>query len=286
MAISRQFATTVTGTASIILIQFVGLIDTPLNLIFNRVSSDLGFNSMAYADVVLKAQADSRFEPGDVGAPRDTKGTGTQVRYQPPKDLDAPSGTRGTGSRGSCGQAASVSLSLLVPKNHTGLTASGHPTFFWYLSADPGVPINFTLVEPGVPKPIIQQQIDKPKAGINQLQMPKDLPELVPGRQYRWTVTLLCNPDRPSVNPIAQARIKRVQASPALLEQLAAANSDFDKAAIYAGASLWYDTLAAISAARTANPNDQFIRNDFLLLLETVGLKEVTDMERQQLVKQ
>jgi len=51
----------------------------------------------------------------------------------------------------------------------------------------------------------LEKQLQTKVAGVIRLNMPEDLPELVPGREYRWSVELLCNPERPSANPIAQS---------------------------------------------------------------------------------
>lgn len=289
MVISRKLGTKVAGTTSVILIQFLGLIEIPLNSLLSRLSIDLGFSSTAYADVVPKKPTGSGYEPSDVGVPGDTIGTGTRVRYQPPADVIIP---RGGGTRGTeespieCPQSQPTSVTLLAPTTHTGLTASGRPVFYWYLSRTPSVPIVFTLVEPGVSKPIIEQQIRRPRAGINQLQMSKDLPELVPGREYQWTVTLKCNPNRPSENQIAQGSIKHVPATPALEKQVASARSQIGKAAIYARSAYWYDTVGVILAAHAVNPKDPLIRQEFLSLLEQIGLTEVKEREQQRLVRQ
>ncbi|MBD1839201.1 DUF928 domain-containing protein [Coleofasciculus sp. FACHB-64] len=288
MVISRKLGTKVAGSASLILIQFLGLIEFPLNSLLSRLSIDLGFSSTAYADVVPKTPTGSGYEPGDVGAPGGTIGTGTRVRYQPPDDGMIPrGGTRGVDeSPIECSESQPTSVTLLAPTTHTGLTASGHPIFYWYLSGTQSVPLAFTLVDPGVSKPIIEQTIQTPKAGINQLQMSKELPELVPGREYLWTVTLKCNPKRRSEDQIAQGWIKHVPATPALEKQLAAARSQIGKAAIYARSAYWYDTLGVILAAHATSPKDRLIRQEFLSLLEQIGLTEVKEQEQQRLVRQ
>ncbi|MBD2740192.1 DUF928 domain-containing protein [Coleofasciculus sp. FACHB-1120] len=288
MAVSRKLGTRVAGTVSVILIQFLGLIQIPLNSLLSRLSIDLEFSSTAYADVVPKKPTGSAYEPSDVGVPGGTIGTGTRVRYQPPADVIIPrGGTRGVDeSPIECSESQPISVTLLAPTTHTGLTASSRPVFYWYLSGTQSVPIVFTLVDPGVSKPIIEQKIQKPQAGINQLQMSKDLPELVPGREYQWTVTVKCNPNRPSEDQIAQGWIKHVPATPALEKQLAAARSQIRKASIYARSAYWYDTLGVILAAQAKYPKDRVIHQEFLSLLEQIGLTEVKEREQQRLVRQ
>ena len=116
-----------------------------------------------------------------------------------PSTLPSSRYTR-TGITGEC--HSPVSLTLLVPKDRDGLTTSGHLTFFWHVSAP--VQMAFTLTQRGVVQPLWEQQIQLPTAGIVQLQMPINLIELLVGKEYHWSVTLLCNRYRPSAYPFFQ----------------------------------------------------------------------------------
>lgn len=196
--------------------------------------------------------------------------TKPKFRYVPPTRR-APKSTQATGSRG-CIQSQSqpVTLTLLAPKDHDGLTISGHPTFFWDVSAP--APMVFTLTVPGVAQPLFEQQIQAQSAGIVQLKMPQNLAELVPDREYRWSVSLICNQNRPSANAFVQSWIKRVPATSQLKQKIAATPSERDRAKIYAEAGLWYDALEAISTVYKNNPKDTSLLEDRLSLLEQVGL--------------
>lgn len=261
---ARPLTTLITGVTSIVLIQWLGSINTSVSYTFRSLSTNLSFTTPTLANKPAKAKS--------------------PVRYVPPKRGN-PKSTQATGSRGctQSEQSLPTSLTLLAPNDHDGLTTSGYPTFFWHISAP--VPMVFALTERGVVQPLWEQQIQPQAAGIMQLEMPKNLPELVPSKEYRWSVTLLCNPERPSANPFIQTWIQRVPATPALTQQLAAATSDRDRASVYAQAGLWYDTLSAISSAYTINPNEPSIFEERLLLLDQIGLNKVTAQERQRLVR-
>jgi hypothetical protein len=209
--------------------------------------------------------------------------TQSTFSYVPP-NRGTPRQTQGTGSRGG-DESERVALQLLVPNDHTGQTLAGHPTFFWYISELPKEPVEFSLVESGVAQPIFVQQLQLVKAGIVRIEMPTNLPELVPGKEYRWSVSLIGNANRRSNDTFAQSWIKRVPETAALKQQLAAAKSDRERALIYAEAGLWYDALNAISTARAANPSDSSIREDFISLLPRAELKEIARQEWQQLAK-
>jgi hypothetical protein len=251
MVIYHRFITLVTAATSIISIQLLSSTNAPLEQTFIRPSINFSFSSPAMADNPPKARPKFRYVP---------------PTRRPPKS------TQATGSRG-CAQSRQsqpVTLTLLVPRDHDGVTISGHPTFFWDVSAP--VAMAFALTERGLVKPLFEQQIQPQAAGTVQLKMPQNLPELVSGREYRWSVTLICNSDRPSANGFVQSWIKRVPNTSELTQKIAA-SSERDRALIYAEAGLWYDALEAISTAYRDNPKDKSILEDRLLLLEQGEVK-------------
>jgi hypothetical protein len=81
-----------------------------------------------------------------------------------------------------------------------------------------------------------------------------------------------------------QSTIERVAAKPQLNQQLTTATSDIERAGVYAASGLWYDALAAISGAETANRSDRATTLAKLSLLEQVGLTQVAAQERQSLL--
>lgn len=196
------------------------------------------------------------------------------MTFIPPVDQN-PGRSAGSGSRG-CSQeslAAENLVTLLIPSTeYAGQTTSGHPSFFWYMSKSVDVPVKFSLVQKGVPQPLYETEINAPAAGIIQVDLPADKPELATGEVYTWSVSLVCNPDSPSANPFYYSSIERKEVTPELEEKLAAEIELSQKASVYAAAGLWYDTLAALSQAYPENLNEQ---PDFQALLEQVGLNEV-----------
>lgn len=259
MVIPRQLITTLCRATSITLIGLLSSIGASLEFTFRHSLISLNFSSPALANNPPPARP--------------------KFRYVPP-NRRPPKSTQATGSRGciQSNQSQPVTLTLLVPKDHDGLTVSGHPTFSWHVSAP--VPMMFALTERGVVKPIIEQQIQPQAAGIVQIKTPQDSPELLSGREYRWSVTLICNSERPSANPFVQTWIKRVPTTPQLEQQITTATSDQERASIYAQAGLWYDALEAISKAHSVNPGDRSILDKRFELLEQVGLTQVTAQEQ------
>lgn len=254
----RQLTTVLTGTTSLLLMQLLAAISYPQNTLFS-------------GNFALELTS-----PAQAGQ--------TAMTYRPP-NRGAPRSTQGTGSRG-CPDAGPVGLSLLAPNDHTGLTAEGHPAFLWYLSEVPAAPLEFTLVQPGVAKPLFVKQMQPKQAGIVQIEMPKDLPELVAGQKYQWSVSIVCNANRRSADVFAHSWIERVSPTSDVMAKLATATSDQEKAQIYASAGLWYDALATSYKLSATQPKNTAFVNSLITLLEQGGLQQEAAKEKQRLAMQ
>ena len=143
-----------------------------------------------------------------------------------------PGGYRGD----SCNLPSQDPITLLVPQDHVPLTTSERPTFFWNVNTI-SHPIRFTLYEPGQPDPIYVQNITPTAPGIVALKLPSTANTLKIGIQYRWTVSVICNPKKPSENIYAKAWIERVESS------IASGNAESCRS-YYARSGIWYDALA------------------------------------------
>ena len=239
----------------------------------DKLSAAAGLTSLTLLGAVTSIGQISLAEKANAG----------QVKqYVPPSNRDRLQRTEGGGSRG-CTNLAPVSLSLLTPKDHIARTVSAHPTFLWHISDATSAPIVFTLTERGANQPIYQKQLKADRAGIMRVEIPETAPALVEGKEYRWTVTLLCSEKRPSENVYARAWIERVATPSDLDRKLASVSSEGDRAAIYAQSGLWYDAVATLDKTRTANPRETQAANLFVTLLEQVGLNQVATLERQRL---
>jgi len=195
------------------------------------------------------------------------------IAYRPP-NRGAPRTTVGAGSRG-CPQSLNVTLSLLAPNDHVGLTSSSRPSFSWFVSDASPVPVEFALVEPGKAKPILVKQLKADKRGIMELNLPKDAPGLSPDKEYRWSVSLVCNPIRRSNDVYAQSWIKFVPMPGATSNSLSEKSTTLEQARIFADGGYWYDALSALNLARQTQPNNPSISIAQKELLDQIGMTEV-----------
>jgi len=186
------------------------------------------------------------------------------IKYRPPTRGDTRR-TEGSGSRG-CNKNT-VSLNLLIPADHLPLTVSSHPKFLWYVS-DTSSPVRFTLVEQGIAKTLLDKRFTPEKPGIVELQLPDSSPGLEIGKNYRWTVSIICSASRSSENIYAMGRISRIPMSDELKvnKKLAIADSK-QRAMIYADAGVWYDALST----SFESPDKSY----FFSLLDQINLNNV-----------
>lgn len=143
-----------------------------------------------------------------------------------------PGGYRGN----SCALQDRDPVTLLVPEDHIPLTTSERPTFFWYVNTV-SHPIRFTIYEPGQPTPLYVQNITPTMSGIVAFTLPPAAKSLKIGKQYRWTVSVICNQLRPSENIYAKAWIERV-------ENLKTLDRKSSCLLYYARSGIWYDALS------------------------------------------
>lgn len=199
--------------------------------------------------------------------------------YVPPLDRQPIQRTDSAGSRG-CPHGLRGSLIVLAPNDHVGLTVLSHPSFSWYASTSVNSVMQFSLVEPGLAKPLFTKNLHVNQPGIIRLDLPQSIPELSLNREYRWTVSLVCNPKHPSENIYVRSWIKKIPITDAKLRD--ASNSFLhqselrDRAQLFAQSGIWYDAIAEISQAYSRNPQDPLNVKYFHLLLDQVGLSQLS----------
>lgn len=228
-----------------------------------------------------------------------SQATSSRIRFVPPVTKN-PRQSQGAGSRGCAEETLGQNLvTLLIPsQDYIGQTSSRYPTFSWYLSQPVEVPMQFTLVEDkggGGGETIWEKQIDSPQPGMIHVEIPKDRPKLLPGKTYRWTVTLVCNSVQPSANRYFISYIERVPITPDLAQKLSATGLNRDslpknipsgsslelreRASLYAESGLWYDAVATLTTALKQYPKDALVQEDWLSLFNQVGLGDVAKQE-------
>lgn len=197
--------------------------------------------------------------------------------YKPPTTGTFLQVTESSGTRGRCPVQA-PRINLLAPNDHIGITTSSRIPFLYYTSYQNKMPLSnkilgrFVLIEVGTPTVLVDQQVKFNKDRINKFDLPKEI-ELLPGKQYRWTVSFVCNESSPSANPYAQAVMERIE-PPLQFKQKLERSSEGQKASLYEENGIWYDALSSRLKIWEDQPNEQANSESFLKLLTQVGLSK------------
>lgn len=208
---------------------------------------------------------------------------GSGVKYSPPS-RPTPERTDGTGVRSSpalsCRQDPSMMfLAAMAPTTHTGETVTGRPTLYAYFTGSQ--PLEFRLTEAGKTKPLITQVIQADRPGFIPIAYPEEQPELTIGKDYRWSVEVVCNPKRRYENVgRLEVPLRRVAPTQSLKTSLTQAKTVFDRASAYAAAGVWYDAVDQLASGTIEQPKNTALKTELLDLLEQGGLKKTVEQER------
>ena len=152
--------------------------------------------------------------------------------------------TVGSGSRSNCqSNLPERSLSLLVPEAEVvHQTASSTPALFLHSKVASTLPFKFTLVDPQVAEPIVEQVFSLSQPGIKRLELPKPV-KLKEETVYLWYVAIPCQQNPEQYQEVLGAAIKRVPVPAQVTRQLQLVDTNEETAAIYANHGIWYDAL-------------------------------------------
>lgn len=171
----------------------------------------------------------------------------------------------GAATRGTC--KTFPTLAALAPYP-TGPTAHEQPVLYWYISTTVTNPIEFSLTDEDekVIRPLFETRIPPPvQAGVHQIRLAGSEARLKLGKQYQWSVALVCDPEHRSNDIVAMGFIERAKRP--------------DET------GHWYDEVMAASEQIEAAPTDMNIRRKRASLLEQAKLSEVADYDLKAQVK-
>jgi hypothetical protein len=208
----------------------------------------------------------------------------TQVGIFQPRESGAPDRRIGGGSRGcSVGDngESGQPLTAIVPESLVGLTVSQAPSFFWYVPKHDAPAVEFALLDEERQTVIYETTFQtRGQAGLISLQLPENA-NLIPlelNKKYRWYFSIVCKPEDRAGDVAVEGWIQRVEPSAQLQERLAAAQSDRDRAAIYAQEGIWHETIALLVQQRLADPDNPQLEREWNQLLQSIGLDHLAQL--------
>lgn len=178
-------------------------------------------------------------------------------------------------------------LVALVPANNQGLTASGTPSFFFYVpkTQKPQM-VEFVLVDENERQIYETQFTTDGNSGVVGITIPGNEPTktLEVGKTYRWYFAIV--PDRENRNKdiYVNGSIKRVAVTQDLENQLKQGAS-LELAEGYQANNLWYDAIATVAELRRSRPTDTAVASKWEQLLSSVKLQKLAQEPLVQQVK-
>ena len=178
---------------------------------------------------------------------------GLQLNLPP---LSAP-GNRESGSTRSpvsCLTNPNEAVYALMPDTNYGLTATGYPSFYFYLPETQVQLVRFVVYEEATGNLFYEGQFNiKGDAGIVNLQLPENGIQrpLAVGESYYWYFSVICDPNNADADYVVSGTIQRVEAPADLSDALSAA-VPADLPNLYAQAGLWHDALMASAQLRAS----------------------------------
>ena len=213
--------------------------------------------------------------------------TPQRVRFKPPLNDKQPESSLSGGSRGDrCFQDVSMqnvsiqtpdqyvstssSFIPITPSSNFGQTIAEYPLLWVYLPKTSANKVVLSIK--GEDQTHHSQTIIHldGRFGLVSLQPNLDSSPLEIGKNYLWSVVLVCG-DTPSPNdPGVASWVRRIAVSDQINE-----NNALEEAYWYAEQGLWYDALSSLAQSRRSQPNNQDLIDIWAEFLESGGVEGI-----------
>lgn len=178
---------------------------------------------------------------------------------------------RGTATRTINGVTSSENFQTIVAPSHVANTISSHPTFAVYFPEAGGeFVVSLEQKEGRFNKTIWQQTLKADKAGIETITLPANKPGLSVGKDYRFSVQMVVNPNDRSQDVVAQVWLQRVELSPQTQAKINSIQDADERAIALAEEGVWFDAVEVL-----VQNQDRSSQELLATLLDQVGLEEV-----------
>lgn len=192
-----------------------------------------------------------------------------------------PERARGGASRGedicfSDAKTTTSSVTPLMPATNLALTVAERPTLLVYVPQTSAKEA-FLSFEDEQRNHLYQTFIRLPnQPGVMAVELPPEAPPLKVGKNYQWSLVMICGeylePDSPEVT----GWISRVQANSTLMNQKTL-KASLKKASLFAESGIWVDTVATLADLRRAEPQNSVYLSHWEELLESQGLTAIAN---------
>lgn len=201
------------------------------------------------------------------------------VTFKPP-GAQAPRSSSGGASRDGniCGfttkTSKNVSVTPLIPTTNIGLTLAAHPTIFIYLPGSKAQQALFTLQDDSS-KTYYQTTLTLPKKpGVMEVKVPSSVPTLKTGKNYKWSLVMICTEELETDSPWVDGWIRRVESHRSFSSHKTISLELISK---LAAAGIWYDSLSMLAELRRSQPNNLSLTNAWEDILKSADLNAIAN---------
>ncbi len=190
---------------------------------------------------------------------------------QAPKTNTVPGGSRGdTCAIGKSNQKNGAIVKVL-PKSNIGLTTQQRPLIMVYVPASTAQKAFFSIQDEDL-NHYYQTTLQLPeKAGVMEIKIPDSVPALATGKNYQYSLAMICGIDLEPDDPLTSGWIQRVQPKGNLVNQ----QPSVELASQLASDGIWFDAVSTLAELRKSQPDNQSVVNSWQQLLNSAGLSEI-----------
>ncbi|AFZ00819.1 DUF928 domain-containing protein [Calothrix sp. PCC 6303] len=166
------------------------------------------------------------------------------------------------------------SVKAIIPATNIGLTVTPRPSIFVYIpqtKAEKG----FFSIQEEESNYYYQTSISLPKqSGVMEVSLPGEVPALEVGKNYKWSLAMICSQYLEPDSPFVTGWIRRVEANKNI-PNISESKIALDRASKLAANGVWYDTLASVAKLRQLNPHNRNLEVSWQRLLESAQLNAI-----------
>ncbi|MBD2356061.1 DUF928 domain-containing protein [Tolypothrix sp. FACHB-123] len=203
------------------------------------------------------------------------------VTFKPP-GAQAPKRSSGGASRdgNQCGfttpATTNTSVTPLIPTTNIGFTVAERPSIFVYIPTTTAKTALFTL-QTEDSKYSYRTNVSLPnKPGVMQVKIPASVPALKTGKNYKWSLVMICTEELEPDSPWVSGWIRRVEPNTKVTSQLNKPAS-LDLISRLAETGIWYDSLANLAQLRRSQPHNPALNDAWQALLKSVDLSAIAN---------
>lgn len=200
------------------------------------------------------------------------------IGFKPPGQSQ-PNYTLGAATRNSgkvCDRdrvAPKRNLTALVSSADRAITLAARPDFLVYVP-ETSARKAALIVKDKSEQYFYQKSFTLPKqAGIFSIKLPKDAPVLKPGKEYNWSVVLVCGQSTRPNDPFVSGKVTRAERSqfPQKSEKISLSK----RANFYEQNLIWYDMLSTVAKLKRLQPDNAEATQTWKELLKEVDLADL-----------